>query len=721
VSFDRKVKGAGPASAAEHGAGASVGKRTLTEQLAQRLEAAGASAGGNVHAAAAHGTSGAPTALPHFEQIQRSFGRHDVSLVQAHVGGLAAEGARAMGAQAYATGDRVAFMGTPDLHTAAHEAAHVVQQKGGVQLKGGVGESGDSYERHADAVADCVVQGKPAELLLDQVAGHATMMAVGGTTRSISATQTVQRKDVETPGGEQQNISGNIDPIQEKMLNALIKASKGDPALVAAATNVFTSSTAEQALKTINRLNQYQDAFSKYFWYSVVDELRQQVIEILVGKAGEGGPVPTPPATAASPKASQGEPSLDKSRSSGGGQKAVTGDIPGVPGKATLAGASANVEPASRNDPAVRPPEYAAMDPDCVRLLASSRASLEGFAGKPAPFWDLVDLQLSAAQLHSLTQTVNGARHAGLLSQINTLKKIYNFGSSWGIEFVELIGAPASGWGKDYPQNQVRAEHGNTAHDWYRQDSGAGNPGMHLGVNAGAGYTNLHWDPSNPMDHISEGTEGKNNPLLAMMPNPFKDTAPVEDAVVPKGCAVYNPKALLTHADDIGWIGKHAPFLKRFVPAHAHADGPNSSTEPFVSLSAARDPADQARNLANGELGRRSQMVDQIRGVTAAGRVVAAANAIDALEKSSRPLALEERTPANEAGRVKLAADLAAAFKELYEALGEFFHHLHQEVRSSSTEYETVNEWVALGGHVWKTQEKVWDMQAEREKKKAAP
>jgi hypothetical protein len=73
--------------------------------------------------------------------------------VQAHVGGPATEGARAMGAQAYATGDRVAFAEVPDLHTAAHEAAHVVQQRGGVQLKGGVGESGDAYEHHLQKYA----------------------------------------------------------------------------------------------------------------------------------------------------------------------------------------------------------------------------------------------------------------------------------------------------------------------------------------------------------------------------------------------------------------------------------------------------------------------------------------------------------------------------------------------------------------------------------------
>jgi hypothetical protein len=40
----------------------------------------------------------------------------------------------------YATGNHVAFKGAPNLHTAAHEAAHVVQQRGGVQLKGGVGQ-----------------------------------------------------------------------------------------------------------------------------------------------------------------------------------------------------------------------------------------------------------------------------------------------------------------------------------------------------------------------------------------------------------------------------------------------------------------------------------------------------------------------------------------------------------------------------------------------------
>src|SRR5262245_43337154 len=88
--------------------------------------------------AAAHGASGQGAALPHLAAIQASFGAHDVSGVAAHVGGRAAEACDAMGAAAYASGGDVAFAAAPDLHTAAHEAAHIVQQRAGVSLYGGV-------------------------------------------------------------------------------------------------------------------------------------------------------------------------------------------------------------------------------------------------------------------------------------------------------------------------------------------------------------------------------------------------------------------------------------------------------------------------------------------------------------------------------------------------------------------------------------------------------
>jgi hypothetical protein len=120
-----------------------------------------------VRQSAEQATRGPSKSLPYLEQIQRAFGRHDVRDVRAHLGRDATRGALGMGASAFAAGNQVAFAGRPDLHTAAHEAAHVVQQRGGVQLAGGVGRVGDRYERNADAVADAVTSGRSAESMLD--------------------------------------------------------------------------------------------------------------------------------------------------------------------------------------------------------------------------------------------------------------------------------------------------------------------------------------------------------------------------------------------------------------------------------------------------------------------------------------------------------------------------------------------------------------------------
>ena len=147
----------------------------------RRASAAGEAEPSAVQAAAARGIATTASPLPRGETIQRLFGRHDISAVQAHTGPDAAASARAMGAEAYATGNHVVLGAGADLHTVAHEAAHVVQQAGGVQLEGGVGQVGDAYERHADAVADLVVQGKSAESLLDAFAsGASTGTAPGG-------------------------------------------------------------------------------------------------------------------------------------------------------------------------------------------------------------------------------------------------------------------------------------------------------------------------------------------------------------------------------------------------------------------------------------------------------------------------------------------------------------------------------------------------------------
>jgi hypothetical protein len=197
--YDRESETTHGATDASQHAEPEVGKRSLVDQtfgagqqamttgglpaltphsggsLVQRLAGAMAQADtGHVQSAAQHGIASGAQALPHQGTIQKLFGRHDVSGVKAHVGGAAADASQAMGATAYATGDHVAFAGSPDLHTAAHEAAHVVQQRGGVQLKGGVGAAGDRYEQHADQVADLVVQGHSAEHVLDAHAGSAS-------------------------------------------------------------------------------------------------------------------------------------------------------------------------------------------------------------------------------------------------------------------------------------------------------------------------------------------------------------------------------------------------------------------------------------------------------------------------------------------------------------------------------------------------------------------
>jgi hypothetical protein len=146
---------------------------------------------GYVSRTAEEGVRTAGGRLPHVDAIQRSFGRHDVSSIVAHTDGAASRASQAIGAEAYASHGHVAFAGNPSLSTAAHEAAHFVQQRAGVHLKSGIGEVGDPYEQHADAVGEAVVRGKSAERLLDAYAGG--FQAPHG--------NAIQRKDVNTHYG----------------------------------------------------------------------------------------------------------------------------------------------------------------------------------------------------------------------------------------------------------------------------------------------------------------------------------------------------------------------------------------------------------------------------------------------------------------------------------------------------------------------------------------
>ena len=125
----------------------------------------------HIHEIADRGLRGPGRKYPYREQIQTSFGRHDISDVTAHTGPEAREANSLAGSKAYHKGRHVAFAGIPDLKTAAHEAAHAVHGVTGTQLVDGVGKAGDRWERNADAVANAVEQGKSAEGLLDKASG----------------------------------------------------------------------------------------------------------------------------------------------------------------------------------------------------------------------------------------------------------------------------------------------------------------------------------------------------------------------------------------------------------------------------------------------------------------------------------------------------------------------------------------------------------------------
>jgi hypothetical protein len=174
----------------------------------QMLAPGGGEKAPDVHAAAAQGVSGGGGALPYAAQIQRSFGGYDISNVQAHTDAAAAKASASMGANAYATGNHVVLGdGGKDLHTVAHEAAHVVQQRAGVQLSGGVGKAGDAYEQHADKVADAVVAGKSAEPILAEMAGGASSGAV----QQKAVQRQAPRTDDRTVGVSEQVSNANGD------------------------------------------------------------------------------------------------------------------------------------------------------------------------------------------------------------------------------------------------------------------------------------------------------------------------------------------------------------------------------------------------------------------------------------------------------------------------------------------------------------------------------
>ena len=131
-----------------------------------------------LHHVARAGLRNAGQPYPFLAEIQRSFGEHDISGLEGHTGEAARAANSELGSTAYHKGGHVAFGREPTLADAAHEAAHYVQGVEATQLKGGVGQAGDVYERHADRVSEAVVTGESAEPLLDRSLGGGGFPAV---------------------------------------------------------------------------------------------------------------------------------------------------------------------------------------------------------------------------------------------------------------------------------------------------------------------------------------------------------------------------------------------------------------------------------------------------------------------------------------------------------------------------------------------------------------
>ena len=99
----------------------------------------------DIHGIAAKGVQSAGRTMTHLDTIQHAFGHHDVSGMREYTGRAAQGSLAALGVEGFSSNGRMAFAGTPDLFTQAHEAAHGVQQAAlgsGLQLKGGIGEAG---------------------------------------------------------------------------------------------------------------------------------------------------------------------------------------------------------------------------------------------------------------------------------------------------------------------------------------------------------------------------------------------------------------------------------------------------------------------------------------------------------------------------------------------------------------------------------------------------
>lgn len=331
------------------------------------------------------------------------------------------------------------------------------------------------------------------------------------------------------------------------------------------------------------------------------------------------------------------------------------------------------------NDPRQVPADFAALPVPIIQLLARSRERMSVFAGKneDRTFWESMRA-ISPANLHTLMEIYRGTLSAGLWSMIGQLDHIYTYGTSWGIGFVASSDPRAltrnGQWGFDHPQSVVASEHGGSAHEWYRQATGAGNPGLHLGLDIGAGYHNVHIDPTNPMARVSDGNPG-------------------DTTYVPKGWAIYSLPETAAHVLEIHDLtdpSKNAEANRQFL-AVSFLDDARSQAGAYADLEA--NAADYTRDR-----GRSAATVAKVRTMIAAIAPVVAA---------SHALAMQE-DKTSEPERVKVAARVVAVRHDLSVALAELFQHMRKEADGlDAAGYDQVIGWSSGFWQAWPTAEKL--------------
>lgn len=326
-----------------------------------------------------------------------------------------------------------------------------------------------------------------------------------------------------------------------------------------------------------------------------------------------------------------------------------------------------------------RPPKFAKMPQAAVDLLWRSRNEYPAIASGPPElgFWGRVE-RMTASELQVLVQITTGATNLGLMQHIHTLQKIYNYGSSWGIEFggdPQPITSNGQ-WGEDFPQDVVRGQHFNTPHTWYRNNSGAGNPGMHLGILPG-GHHNVHWDPTNPMYTVSTG---------GFIPIPGSPL-PI---YVPRGMAVYHPAHLMDHAEDIGFLDKD-PNKK---------DKPRGS-EPWYSMQEVTGYGKGARDFVGSEEGLlgSGEVGDIGRAKQVIARVRAAAASADQFELDARGLASQDFSKDENALKA-FQTKWNAVQHEFFASLADYFSHLYADsfLNPDGTDPRVVENWTVKMG-----------------------